>query len=313
MLSTFLLICRWGRRGSHRHVDSGSVVAVRLEPLHEEQQAVLIISTATVQVQGLVPVAELLDERRRDASRDPAVNAEVDRKAVGHLPRRANTLTAIHGCRPRGIIRGLVRWLLRVDGQQLHFSVRRGTAFMSETMASARRFAVAAHRGQRYRDYPYVVHLDAVAGLLAPFGQDAQVVGFLHDVVEDTDVTLDEVRARFGERVAACVAIVTDEPGATRRARKAKTHAKLSAVAGENSLALIVKAADRLANLRASTGGESDSKLDMYRREHPAFRAAAYRPGLCDGLWHEMDRILGCGPDAEHTVGLPRVTRPGSM
>ncbi len=57
-------------------------------------------------------------------------------------------------------------------------------------------------------------------------------------------------------------------------------------------MALEVKAADRLANLRMSAGSGSDSKLDMYRREHTAFRQAAYRPGLCDELWQEMDRIL---------------------
>lgn len=57
-------------------------------------------------------------------------------------------------------------------------------------------------------------------------------------------------------------------------------------------LALIVKAADRLANLRESARGRSGSKLDMYRQEHPAFRAAAYRPGLCDGLWEEIERLL---------------------
>ena len=57
-------------------------------------------------------------------------------------------------------------------------------------------------------------------------------------------------------------------------------------------LALIVKAAGRLANLRMSARGGSDSKLEMYRREHPAFRDAAFRPPLCDDLWREMDQVL---------------------
>ncbi len=166
---------------------------------------------------------------------------------------------------------------------------------MGDVVAGAREFAVAAHGDQRYGDQPYSAHLDAVAALLAPFGEQAQVVGYLHDVVEDTSVTLDALQREFGDRVAAWVSLVTDQLGANRRERKARTNAKLAAVSGEDAVALVVKAADRLANLRASAGGGAGSKLDMYRREHPAFRAAAYRPGLCDGLWREMDSILG-GP-----------------
>jgi guanosine-3',5'-bis(diphosphate) 3'-pyrophosphohydrolase len=169
---------------------------------------------------------------------------------------------------------------------------------MDEAVARARMFAVTAHDDQRYGDQPYVVHLDAVAGLLAPFGEVNQIIGYLHDVVEDTTVPLDAVRREFGDQVAACVALVTDEPGANRRERKARTNSKLAVVSGENALALIVKAADRLANLRASARGGSDSKLGMYQREHSAFREAVYRPGLCDELWREMNRILG-GPSAE--------------
>jgi guanosine-3',5'-bis(diphosphate) 3'-pyrophosphohydrolase len=159
-------------------------------------------------------------------------------------------------------------------------------------LSTAREFAVAAHGDQQYGTHPYSVHLDAVAELLAPFGELAQVIGYLHDVVEDTAVPLEKVRAEFGDHVAACVALLTDEAGANRQERKAKTNAKLSAVSGTDQLALVVKAADRLANLRASVQGGSNSKLGMYAREHSAFRAAAYRTGLCDQLWEEIDRIV---------------------
>ena len=162
-----------------------------------------------------------------------------------------------------------------------------------DAASRARAFALEAHGGQRYGDEPYAVHLDAVAALLVPYGDAASTVGYLHDVVEDTAVTLERVREEFGDLVADCVALVTDPPGGDRAERKAKTNAKLAAVEGDRRLALVVKAADRLANLRASVaaGGRGD-KLDMYRREHPAFRAAAYRPGLCDALWAEIERIL---------------------
>jgi guanosine-3',5'-bis(diphosphate) 3'-pyrophosphohydrolase len=150
-----------------------------------------------------------------------------------------------------------------------------------------------AHGEQMYGNLPYAVHLDAVVQLLEPFGEPAQIIGYLHDVAEDTAVSLSAIQEKFGERIAACVALVTDESGANRRERKAKTNAKLAQVEGENLLALIVKAADRLANLRASAQGGADSKLEMYRNEHQAFFTAVYRPGLCDELWLKMDRILG--------------------
>lgn len=172
----------------------------------------------------------------------------------------------------------------------------------ADVIARARAFALAAHGDQRYGDQPYAVHLDAVARLLEPYGQEAEVVGYLHDVVEDAGVTLERVREGFGDHVAACVALVTDQPGLDRAERKARTNAKLAKAEGRARLALVVKAADRLANLRASVragaGGRGGAKLEMYRREHPAFRDAARRPGLCDELWAEMEQILS-GPPRE--------------
>jgi (p)ppGpp synthase/HD superfamily hydrolase len=165
-----------------------------------------------------------------------------------------------------------------------------------DTVARARAFAVEAHGDQRYGEHPYAVHLDAVADLARPYGADAETVAYLHDVVEDTLVPPDRVRESFGDLVADCVALVTDAPGANRSERKMHTNAKLAEVAGDRQLALIVKACDRLANLRQSAHGAPGSKLDMYRAEHPAFRDAAYRPRLCDELWAEMDRVLAQVP-----------------
>ncbi len=62
-------------------------------------------------------------------------------------------------------------------------------------------------------------------------------------------------------------------------------------MASKNQLALTVKAADRLANLTECQQGRCH-KLEMYRGEHGAFKQAAYRPGLCDELWHRIDAII---------------------
>lgn len=160
----------------------------------------------------------------------------------------------------------------------------------------ARFFAISVHGDQKYGDYPYSHHLDAVAKLAEPYGDDAIVVAYLHDTVEDTNATLQEIENQFGTKIAACVALLTDEAGANRKERKAKTYAKLAVVQGANELALIVKTADRLANVRACIADKKTSLWALYQSEHPVFRPAAHRPGLCESLWAELDELLASTP-----------------
>ena len=160
----------------------------------------------------------------------------------------------------------------------------------------ARKFALAAHGEQRYGEHPYSYHLDAVAEIAEAYGEEATVVAYLHDTVEDTDVTLAEIDSQFGANVAACIALLTDEPGANRKERKAKTYAKLARVTGPSELALIVKTADRLANVRACVKDRKSDLWAVYRSEHSSFKQAAYRPAMCDPLWAELDQLLR-GPD----------------
>ncbi len=151
-----------------------------------------------------------------------------------------------------------------------------------------RDFAIRAHGDQRYGSEPYVVHLDAVAELA---GEAHQVIAYLHDVVEDTAVEPEELEALFGPHVRACVELLTDPAAPNRKQRKQLLHERLRGVGPEQHAALIVKAADRLANLRASAA-DSPSLFEMYRQEHDEFRLAVFRPGLCDHLWSEMDELL---------------------
>jgi (p)ppGpp synthase/HD superfamily hydrolase len=159
-------------------------------------------------------------------------------------------------------------------------------------LGEARSFALTAHASQRYGDRPYAFHLEAVVELLSPYGIEAQIVGYLHDVVEDTAVTEDDIRRLFGQRIAECVSLLTDSPGASRAERKAGTYARLATVVGASELALVVKAADRLANVRSCVADQSSGLWAVYRREHPSFRQAAYRACLCEPLWVELDALL---------------------
>ena len=168
------------------------------------------------------------------------------------------------------------------------------TSSTTEDLCShpARTFAILAHADQRYGNHPYVVHLDAVAALVVPYGETAVTVAYLHDTVEDTAVSLAEVEQQFGASVAACVSVLTDEAGATRAVRKAKTYAKMAQLSGEVELALLVKVADRLANVRACVQDGRKALWSVYQSEHVAFKAAAYRAGQCDALWSALDALL---------------------
>lgn len=168
----------------------------------------------------------------------------------------------------------------------------------------ARAFALAAHGDQMYGARPYSFHLDAVVRLLSPYGIEAQVIGYLHDVVEDTEVSEAEIRQHFGRLIAECVGLLTDAPGANRAERKARTYARLATVDGPAELALVVKVADRLANVRTCLIDDRRGLREVYRGEHPAFRRAAYREGLCEPLWVELDTLL----EAAATTGASAAT-----
>lgn len=163
---------------------------------------------------------------------------------------------------------------------------------LSDQQKRARAFAINRHGKQQYGTLPYSVHLDEVASIAAAFGDQAVVIAYLHDVVEDTTTTVEDIAAEFGPFVSQCVAILTDETGKNRQERKAKTYAKMARVSGKPELALIVKAADRLANLRACVTQAEKKRLALYQKEHPVFRQSVYRPDLCEGLWLEIEALL---------------------
>lgn len=156
----------------------------------------------------------------------------------------------------------------------------------------AREFAIVAHGDQKYGEKPYSHHLDAVAKLLEPFGEVAVVAGYLHDVVEDTDIELETIEMRFGVSVAKIINVVTDQTKGNRTMRKAHANQKLALVPENEQLALVVAAADRLANLQASLDDKDKALLKMYSKEYEQFKSSAYREGLCEDLWARLDKAM---------------------
>jgi GTP diphosphokinase / guanosine-3',5'-bis(diphosphate) 3'-diphosphatase len=115
-------------------------------------------------------------------------------------------------------------------------------------------FAAHKHRDQRRKDAsasPYINHPIALARLLAEDGgvTDAKtlVAAVLHDTIEDTDTTYDELRAQFGKKVADVVAEVTDDTSLPKPRRKAL---QIEHAPHMSQRAALVKLADKTCNLR---------------------------------------------------------------
>ena len=114
-------------------------------------------------------------------------------------------------------------------------------------------FATKAHRGQRRKalGVPYIYHPLTVAKILIEQGcsEELVVAGVLHDTVEDTPVTLDDIQVEFGERVAYLVESVSEpDKSATWEARKQHTIAFLENAPMD---VLLISCADKLANARS--------------------------------------------------------------
>jgi (p)ppGpp synthase/HD superfamily hydrolase len=131
--------------------------------------------------------------------------------------------------------------------------------------------ARSAHAGQTRNGsggMPYVEHPIAVAALLDEngFGEEVLAAALLHDVVEDSETTLDELRRLFGEPVAGMVgALSDDESMDSYRERKAE-HRERVAAADRDALAIY--GADKLTNvrtLRAAYEDEGDAVREEFK------------------------------------------------
>jgi guanosine-3',5'-bis(diphosphate) 3'-pyrophosphohydrolase len=123
-----------------------------------------------------------------------------------------------------------------------------------QTLIAAATFAAHKHRDQRRKGAdasPYINHPLAVADVLANEGAvddvTTLVAALLHDTIEDTQTTADEIAARFGARTAAVVMEVTDDKRLAKDERKRRQILNAARISGR---AKLVKLADKICNLR---------------------------------------------------------------
>ena len=119
-------------------------------------------------------------------------------------------------------------------------------------------FAVKAHAGteRRGKGYPYIVHPLEAVEIVATITPDQELLAAaaLHDTVEDTDVTIDDIRREFGEKVASLVASESDvviEGLSEAESWRARKQAAIDRLANASHEAKIVALGDKLSNMRA--------------------------------------------------------------
>lgn len=139
-----------------------------------------------------------------------------------------------------------------------------------ESVVRALGFAARKHRDQRRLDSartPYINHPIALLEVLrVEVGIADEAVlcaALLHDTVEDTDATREEISQYFGERIASIVMEVTDDKGMPKAERK---RLQIERVAGASFEARLVKLADKICNLR-DIAGNPPQNWDLVRRQ----------------------------------------------
>lgn len=130
----------------------------------------------------------------------------------------------------------------------------------TELIRSAMQMASYAHRHQKYGERPYVTHLADVVARVKTITTDPEVIAaaWLHDIIEDTQVTYGDIERKFGKNVADMVWAVTGV-GHDRAAKMANAIEKIAQTPG----AELVKSADRLSNASAS---KEEKKMKLYQR-----------------------------------------------
>ncbi len=154
-------------------------------------------------------------------------------------------------------------------------------------------FAVRAHSGteRRGKGFPYIVHPMEAVSIAATITPDQEILAAaaLHDTVEDTDVTVDQIRSEFGDRIASLVAAETDavmegkSENETWHERKQAAIDRLTRVSRD---AKIVAMGDKLSNMRAIArdyATQGDALWNLFHVNDPKDHEWHYR-GLADAL-----------------------------
>jgi GTP pyrophosphokinase len=165
----------------------------------------------------------------------------------------------------------------------------------ADLICRAFNFAYQLHEGQyRKSGEPYIAHPVAVAGLLRDLGGDKAMIaaGFLHDVVEDTEVTLEEIEAQFGAEVRQLVEGVTKLSKfnfSSKTERQAENFRRMFLAMAKDIRVIVVKLADRLHNMRTLEHLSPEKQRSIALETREIFAPLANRLGIGRFKWELED------------------------
>ena len=201
----------------------------------------------------------------------------------------------------------------------------RATEEELQRMYRAYELAAEAHSQQRRKSgEPYIIHPIAVATIVAKeleLGDNPIISAFLHDVVEDTDYTVEDIRERFGDDVAFLVDTVTKrKKDSYQHSKQVDNYRQILESVHYDIRALLIKLADRLHNMRTLSSMRADKQMKIAGETDYFYAPLANRLGLyhiktelenlsfryrCPREYAVMERIMQEERDADR----PRIER----
>jgi GTP pyrophosphokinase len=178
-----------------------------------------------------------------------------------------------------------------------------------ELLVRAYKFSDVAHAGQvRHSGEPYVSHCVEVARILADLQLDTTTVasGLLHDIVEDTDITVEDVAREFGAEIAQIVDGLTkiaNLPLSSREERQVENYRKLLLSIAKDARVILIKLADRLHNMRTLDYLAPEKRRRIAQETRDLYAPLAHRFGMAKVRWELEDLAFKhLEPDAYKTL-----------
>ena len=159
-------------------------------------------------------------------------------------------------------------------------------------------FAITHHEGQkRHSGEPYFNHCLAVANTLAEWKMDHFTIigGMLHDTIEDTDASIQDINSLFGEDIASLVNGVTKLGGirfSSREAKQAGNFMKMLLSVAQDLRVIIIKFADRLHNMRTIEYLPRIKRHRIAMETRDVYVPLAHRLGMAQVKWQLEDLVL---------------------
>ena len=163
---------------------------------------------------------------------------------------------------------------------------QQGGTYDYDLVKKAFEFCVTAHEGQkRYSNEDYYIHPYNVAKIIVSLGMDSQSIAaaLLHDVVEDTDTSVETIKKDFGDEVALLVDGVTKIGRlnfSTKEQQQAESLRKMLIAMGRDIRVIIIKLADRLHNMRTLDAMPEQKQRDKSLETLELYAPIAHRLGI---------------------------------